>query len=873
MTPNLTDDGLLDVQLVAYADGALSDEGCRFIEDLLEQRPELRDRLGQIRATQELLRRSLPAAPVTLDAARREKIHWAAAAKPPLRMSRWVWRLSAACLVLVVIGGLVLPSVTMTRGMGARRQHHNDVLETEAVPPVAVAAIPPPVAKYERRISNDAKDLDLPADQGRANGITIGHGPSLASEDENSILAAAAPMPSSASVMAPSPAVVSAPVPMGLVVPMENELLGRVKTEGLEESKGDPLRYLPHQKPGEERNARYGKSLSVNATKGKWGQWSAQDKSGEPDNLSRATLNLKPKSRAEAPAQPSKPAGQWLLPSPREYLTALADRGSQVRAAGRLDDVFTQQWNAPQAPPLRFLGDVRQGAAVTPSAGYTTGQNLLLAANRNGQQVIPLVGALDIQPARQALDPTATYGFTRADFQAMFGTAPMQAIADDAQQTFAIDASTASFTAAKAALDSGHLPDPAMIEPQHLYNAVPADYPAASGPEAFQLYAEAGVSPFAPQTTARIAPQGRTVLVALGVVSRAAEAGERLPLDVVIALDTSGSMGRPGGLDRARLGLAALLPQLDARDRVAVVGFGEVARVILPPVSGDQPARIQAAVATLRPDGATNAADGLALAYQVAGELAAPGRSCRVLLLTDGAALAGDAAALAESAVERWRGRGVSLLIVGCAREQYDAAALERLAQHGDGEHVVAASDTAAQELFTTRLMPARLNVLARDAKVQVTWNPARVTHARLIGFEKRRLTHEQFRDDRVDAGELTQDAKATALFEVLVNDQGSGPLGTAAVRYLDTRLNRVVELTRPLPISLVAPQNSQRLSLLACAAELGERMQGGWWRNVRGPVGDRLGEELDRIDHPFARVLERMYTRHQALERQDATP
>jgi Ca-activated chloride channel family protein len=243
-----------------------------------------------------------------------------------------------------------------------------------------------------------------------------------------------------------------------------------------------------------------------------------------------------------------------------------------------------------------------------------------------------------------------------------------------------------------------------------------------------------------------------------------------------------------------------------------------------------------------------------------------------VLLATDGAALAGDAAPAAEAAVARWRGLGVSLLVVGCADEQYDGAALERLAQQGDGEHLVAASDQQARELFSGRLLPARLAILARDAKAQVTWNPERVAHARLIGFEQRRLSHEQFRDNTVDAGELAQDAQATALFEIVLHDRGSGQLGTAAVRYHDTRLDRVVELSRQLPGGLVAATASPRLRLFACAAELGEQMQAGWWRNVRGP-SDRLATELARLDAPFAQVLAGMERRYSDLERQDAKP
>jgi len=519
--------------------------------------------------------------------------------------------------------------------------------------------------------------------------------------------------------------------------------------------------------------------------------------------------------------------------------------------------------------PFRLLVDPNLEVRVSQASQTAQpGESVLNLCTSNRLQVVPMPGGFEIQAAHKPLDPTATFGWLPEDLRSAFGSAPMQPVVEEPQQTFAIDASISSFEIARAAITAGRLPDPAQIEPQHLYNAVPADYPAPSGDDAFQLYAEAGPSTFASGPLA-----ARTALVAVGVVSRRAAADERLPLDLVVALDTSGSMGRPGGLARARAGLEALLPHLEARDRVAVVAFGDVARIVQPALRGDQQLRLSQALASVQPAGATNLADGLALACQVAGELATPGRTCRVLLATDGAALAGEAAPAAEAAVTRWRGRGVSLLIVGCADEGYDGAALERLAQRGDGEHHAVTSDQAARELFATRLLPGRLAILARDAKVQVIWNAERVSYARLIGYERRRLANEQFRDNSVDAGELAQDAQATALFEIVLTDRGTGALGTAAVRYHDTRLDRVVELSRPLPGGLIATTASPRLRLLACAAELGETMQCGWWRNVRGPAAGRLGSELARLDAPFARILEQMDRRFRELESQDAKP
>ena len=50
--------------------------------------------------------------------------------------------------------------------------------------------------------------------------------------------------------------------------------------------------------------------------------------------------------------------------------------------------------------------------------------------------------------------------------------------------------------------------------------------------------------------------------------------------------------------------------------------------------------------------------------------------------------------------------------------------------------------------------MIIRLNVAAKDARIQVSFNPDRVRRYRLIGYENRDIEDKRFRDDTIDAGE-----------------------------------------------------------------------------------------------------------------------
>ena len=480
-------------------------------------------------------------------------------------------------------------------------------------------------------------------------------------------------------------------------------------------------------------------------------------------------------------------------------------------------------------------------------------RGLVRLARSAGLQVRLQGGVVELDVAQRPLPPHDLQGLDLPTFKALFGTAPMQTIAVDPVQTVAIDADTASYSYAKARVAAGQPVDPATIKPEHFINAMPMDFPPAQGPEAFSLYAEAAPSPFARANTSW---GPRTALVAIGAVAKPAAADERKPLALTLAVDCSGSMAQAGGLERIQRGLLAFIDHLRAEDRVAIVAFGDQARVVLPATPGNDRAALTNAVLNLSTGGATNCAEGLGLAYQLAAETAAPGIESRVLLATDGGTVAGADDLLRR--VTAFKERGITLVVVGTGAT-YRAGPLQELANKGDGQHHYVGSDEDAVALFTGKLLPDHLAVLAKDAKLQVTWNPQRVSHARLIGYDQRRLATKDFRDNSVDAGELSQDTQVTALFEVLLVDGGTGQLGTAAVRYLDTRRGAVRELACPLPGAILASQASDRLRLLACAAATAEWLQRGWWSNAHLITPAEIAAQLERCPQPIAAELKAM--------------
>jgi len=456
-------------------------------------------------------------------------------------------------------------------------------------------------------------------------------------------------------------------------------------------------------------------------------------------------------------------------------------------------------------------------------------QTVLIAARRHDLQVRLDNGKISLSVNNSPLDVTSLYGWEPAAFKDAFGTMPMQSIAKSPTLTFALNGDTSSFVQAQTSLEQGHMPDSGSIQPEQFINAMPQDYPKAEGNNTFELYAEAGPSPFA------VGPSSvHTELVSLGVVTRSPAPNERRPLHMTIAIDCSGSMGRVGCLDRIQIALHSLIGRLQKDDQICLVKYSDTAQVILPPTPGDQYERINQSISSLHSEGATNGAEGLELAYQLAAEDNSQGTEHRVLFATDGATLSGPRTEELLDRIAGYQAKGISLIVVGCGSEDSQQKSLQKLADHAHGQHIFLGSDEQAKSLAEGSLLPEHLQILARDAKVQVTWNMERVSHARLIGYEQRRLANHDFRNDDVSAGQLTHDEQVTALFEVIVNENASGPLGEATIRCFDTRYQAIREQNFTLPGKILNSPISSRLQLCACAAQLAELLQHGWWSNVR---------------------------------------
>ena len=345
---------------------------------------------------------------------------------------------------------------------------------------------------------------------------------------------------------------------------------------------------------------------------------------------------------------------------------------------------------------------------------------------------------------------------------------------DNAFSTFSLNVSDVAFKLAAASLQQGVLPEPASIRSEEFLNAF--DFrdpePPAGVPVAFTF--ERARDPFA---------QNRDLLrFSLKTAASGRDPGR--PLNIVLLLDNSGSMERADRVQIIHEALRVLAAQLHSQDTLSVVTFARTARLWVDGVSGSQAAQVADEVGGLTPQGGTNLEDAMNLAYQTALRHCLANGINRVVLLTDGAANLGNVdPEVLKQKVEANRKQGIALDCFGIGWEGYNDDLLETLTRNGDGRYGFLNTPEEAAEGFAGQLAGA-LHVAASDVKVQVEFNPARVTTYRQIGYAKHQLTKEQFRDNSVNAAQIGAAEAGNALYAIAVNPRGEGPLATVHVRY-----------------------------------------------------------------------------------------
>ena len=330
-------------------------------------------------------------------------------------------------------------------------------------------------------------------------------------------------------------------------------------------------------------------------------------------------------------------------------------------------------------------------------------------------------------------------------------------VTDDPLSTFSVDVDTASYTNVRRFLNDGTLPPPDAVRVEELINYFRFAYPDATGDKPVSVTTEIAPCPW----------DSRHRLALVGLQAR--RQGARVPArNLVFLLDVSGSMMPPDKLPLVKAAMRMLVDTLTARDRVAIVVYAGASGLALPSTSADRRAEIQQAIAELRAGGSTNGAAGIRLAYDIAAANFARGGVNRVILATDGDFNVGvTSEGELVRLIEQERERGIFLSVLGVGTGNLKDAAMEKLADRGNGNYAYLDSLFEARRVLIEEA-GATFETVAKDVKIQIEFNPRTVGAYRLIGYENRALNREDFNDDRKDAGDIGAGHTVTALYEIV---------------------------------------------------------------------------------------------------------
>ncbi|HEX6060036.1 MAG TPA: VWA domain-containing protein [Gemmatimonadaceae bacterium] len=356
---------------------------------------------------------------------------------------------------------------------------------------------------------------------------------------------------------------------------------------------------------------------------------------------------------------------------------------------------------------------------------------------------------------------------------------PFLSVRANPLSTFSIDVDRASYANVRRFIVNGKRPPKDAVRIEELVNYFPYAYAEPEGDEPLAITTELARAPWhADHLLLRVGLKGRPVDMAAAPRS-----------NLVFLLDVSGSMMPANKLPLLQQSLRLLVEQLRADDRVAIVVYAGSAGLVLPSTPGSEKSAILEAIDQLEAGGSTAGGEGLALAYRVAAEHHIPGGNNRVILATDGDFNVGPSSdAEMIRLIEDKRRQGTFLTVLGFGMGNLKDSKLEGIADRGNGNYAYIDSELEARKVLVSE-MGGTLLTIAKDVKLQLEFNPARVAAYRLIGYENRLLRAEDFADDARDAGELGAGHTVTALYELIpAGAPDAGRVrGTDSLRYQTT--------------------------------------------------------------------------------------
>ena len=378
---------------------------------------------------------------------------------------------------------------------------------------------------------------------------------------------------------------------------------------------------------------------------------------------------------------------------------------------------------------------------------------------------------------------------------------PLADVSREPLSTFSIDVDTASYANVRRFLNRSQAPPPGAVRLEEMVNYFPYEYAGPTDGRPFAVHVETTAAPWNPQyRLAKVALKGREI-----------PAAERPAANLVFLVDVSGSMDDPLKLPLVKQSLHFVVNQLSPRDSVSLVTYAGASGVALPATNGADRAKIAAAIDGLSPGGSTNGAGGLQEAYSQASRNFVRDGINRVILATDGdfnvgITSHGDLQKLIEDKARS----GVFLSVLGYGMGNTKDDTMELLADKGNGNYAYIDSLGEARKALSEQFS-GTLVTIAKDVKIQIEFNPAKVRSYRLLGYENRMLAKEDFNDDRKDAGEIGAGHTVTAFYEIVPAGVEPPPPAVDPLKYQPAPAAAPVAAAKP---AAAAPASDETMTV-----------------------------------------------------------
>ena len=381
-----------------------------------------------------------------------------------------------------------------------------------------------------------------------------------------------------------------------------------------------------------------------------------------------------------------------------------------------------------------------------------------------------------------AIQEYAPENFNTESYNHIVENSFMKAVSDPLS-TFSIDVDNASYANIRRFIMGGSLPVADAVRIEEMVNYFDYTYKIPSKEEPFSINTEVGECPWNKEHK----------LVHIGIQGYTMSTAQLPPSNLVFLVDVSGSMEDINKLPLLKQSFIKMVNQLDEKDRVAIVVYAGSSGVVLPSTSAANKVDIIAALDQLKARGSTAGAEGIQLAYQVAKENFINGGNNRVILATDGDFNVGVSSdGELTSLIEKKREEGIDITVLGFGMGNYKDSKMEAIADHGNGNYFYIDDISESHKVLCDNLA-GTLYTIAKDVKIQVEFNPAKVESYRLIGYENRKMDNQDFENDKKDAGELGAGHTVTAIYEIVPTN---GKTGKNNLKYQETSLNTTAKLT-----------------------------------------------------------------------------